>query len=359
MWFWEYVLYMYGQRYVLGQKVCPSGDLEPAYMNRNDQLLAYNATAASTTFATVTQTSAAETAGATDTSNTAQEKDDTPVAAIAGGVAGGVFALTAIAGFLIYYCCFIKKSRKARAERQTAEEQTNKEMQLRLQQHRDAPPDYTSPSHIPAPFHHSTDNSNSNNNNTYYAYTHPHEDQPPSPQELPIHSPNPNKSSPTHTRGPSELSADNTLSELETPDTTPKHHPGEFKQIPSAFVQTPPTEYTEEALHVRNGARGRGRRSRFVEMSPMGGVANGARDARSTDPVVARSAWVAPQDWGFYPPAVAEGGLRSQRGSRKGRGLGVDGVDDIMARMGRLERLDDQRAVRGGSKPCREDVGDT
>ncbi|KAH9868268.1 hypothetical protein J1614_007340 [Plenodomus biglobosus] len=119
---------------------CPNGHLEPAFINREDQLIAYHATDASTTLSTATQTATSRPSTIpANTAGTPNSKDDKHVAAIAGGTAGGVFVLTATAGLLIYYTCFIRKSRKAHAERLAAQDQTNKELQLQLQlqNHRD------------------------------------------------------------------------------------------------------------------------------------------------------------------------------------------------------------------------------
>ncbi|KAF2856586.1 hypothetical protein T440DRAFT_437420 [Plenodomus tracheiphilus IPT5] len=340
---------------------CPDGDLEPAIMNRDDQLIAYHATGGSTTLSTATKTFISATSSASSTGGTPQTKDSTPVAAIAGGTAGGVLALAIITGLLIYYCCFLKKSRKAHVERIAVEDQTNKELQWQLQQQRDAPPDYTTPTHTQPPYNHPT----------YYAYTHLQstQPQPPSPQELPIAqlSPLPHKSSPAHTPGPSELSGETTRSELGTPETSPKGRQGEFKQIPASFVLSPLTEFDEPVSGgmggggVRRASKGTGRQSRFVEMSPMSsmdGFEDGGLDKRgmqSASPMGVGSAWVAPQDWEFDASTKVVGG--NGRLTESQTGLGVDGVDDIMARMERLERLDDQRAARGGRRLPLRDLG--
>jgi hypothetical protein len=58
------------------------------------------------------RTSLAASATKDAASTVVPKKDGPPVAAIAGGAAGGVFALALIVGFLIYYFCYAKKSRK-------------------------------------------------------------------------------------------------------------------------------------------------------------------------------------------------------------------------------------------------------
>lgn len=42
----------------------------------------------------------------------------TPVAAVAGGAAGGAFAVALIIGFSIYYCYHVRKSRESKKERE-------------------------------------------------------------------------------------------------------------------------------------------------------------------------------------------------------------------------------------------------
>ncbi|KAI8937544.1 hypothetical protein NX059_005262 [Plenodomus lindquistii] len=335
---------------------CPDGDLEPAILNRPDLLSAYHATGASTTLSSATQTASSVSSTATGTGQVTAEKNSTPVAAIAGGTAGGVLALAAIAGGLIYYCCLVKRKKKRNAELKAAEEQTNKDLQMRFQHPRDAPPDYTTPPQTYPPY--TTDPT------SYYSYNHPSH---PAPQELPIDntssfsSPHMRKSSHTHThaRGPSELSADATLSELGSPetDTSPKARQGEFKQVPSPFVLSPLVEHEELV-----GSRGAGRKSRFIEMSPLSG-GDGFEDRMPMVSQSPASAWVAPRDWEFDSSQIAAdgGGYRGEReAGQGGYGLGVgglDGMDDIMARMERLERLDDQRAQRGGGRPRHKDIG--
>ncbi|CAN9269992.1 unnamed protein product [Alternaria alternata] len=105
------------------QSGCPDGDLEPAILNRQDQLSAYHATGGSTTISSATVTSSpssstsdasvnvANASSSTTTPGTtttftsatasAQAGEKTPVAAIAGGAAGGAFALAVVVGFVI------------------------------------------------------------------------------------------------------------------------------------------------------------------------------------------------------------------------------------------------------------------
>lgn len=84
-------------------------------MNRDDQRSAYHATGG-TTLSSATQTStatdASATASTTSTSAPVQPASKTPVATIVGGAVGGALVLAILAGLLIYYCCYAKKSRK-------------------------------------------------------------------------------------------------------------------------------------------------------------------------------------------------------------------------------------------------------
>jgi hypothetical protein len=118
--------------------VCASGNLEPAFVNRDDLRSAYgatgrpssissvrptiaslSATGRSSTFSeptTTTTTTTAATATRDAAAATITPKDRPPVAAIAGGAAGGALALAAVVGLLIYYFCHAKKSRKGHEE---------------------------------------------------------------------------------------------------------------------------------------------------------------------------------------------------------------------------------------------------
>lgn len=116
--------------------VCSSGNIEPAFLNREDLRIAYGATGGSSSASSTRPTSASTIATSrtnafsTTTSSTtiaatatrdaaaatSAPKDGPPVAAIAGGAAGGAFALAAVVGLLIYYFCHAKKSRKGHEE---------------------------------------------------------------------------------------------------------------------------------------------------------------------------------------------------------------------------------------------------
>lgn len=92
---------------------CPQGDLEPALLNREDLRIAYSATggptAAPTVLSTASPTSTAPPAVSPLPSVITQKKLN--VGAIA-GAAGGAVAFCAVVGFLIYYICHAKRSRR-------------------------------------------------------------------------------------------------------------------------------------------------------------------------------------------------------------------------------------------------------
>jgi uncharacterized protein HemX len=90
-------------------------------MNRADQLSAYQATGVSATSSALSTSTASNSAASTTNASTtsipsasaaAQAEHKPPIAAIAGGAAGGAFALAVIIGLVIYYVCFVKKSKK-------------------------------------------------------------------------------------------------------------------------------------------------------------------------------------------------------------------------------------------------------
>lgn len=317
------------------QMGCPDGDLEPAIMNRDDQLIAYHATGGSTTLTSATMTSTPAATSSTAATNASNEKDSTPVAAIVGGSVGGALAVFALIGILVYYCCFVKRSRQAHGERLPTVDQSFKpSSSLQLHQQQDAPPNYSSPNTALYP--------------SYYAYNHPNP-QPQPPQELPL-SPMSSTASQKHgqsqNRGPSELSAEtpSSPSELDTPEPSPQARHSDFKSIPPSLV--PDAGADHEALQRSPGAKGR--QSRFVELSPLREAGDARASTLHASPPRMKSAWVAPRDWGFRSPGSdgsgdgdREGVVSVARGPR--HGLGVQGLEDMMARM---QGLDEQSAVK-------------
>lgn len=321
-------------------------------MNRNDQLVAYQATGGSTS-STATQTATptassftttasvtASTTASASPSALAQTERKTPVAAIAGGAAGGALVLVLVIGLLIYYCCHAKKSRKRHTDAVTGPtslpalttgNDSDKPMDtVQVQQydgtssssfhsnsnlliHLTAPPNYTSPN----------PNNYSPHNQPYYTFAHTHQQPTELPSTYPTtpHSPS-LKSTYNYNNapGPSELPGQSRLSELETPEIEQQG----FATMPNI---------------LRPGSDGGSPRriSRRAVSSSDVGAGEGVNYRQS-----GRMDWSAPQDWHMSEERERERG--GQGAHVDERGLGMQGVDDIMARMERLERLDDQRA---------------
>jgi hypothetical protein len=96
---------------------CPPNDLTPAFLGTDNLKSAYGALSSganvtSTLATTASGTGSAATATKETAATAVPEKKDMPVGAIAGGVVGGVVVLAVIIGFVVYYCCHAKKSRK-------------------------------------------------------------------------------------------------------------------------------------------------------------------------------------------------------------------------------------------------------
>ncbi|CAN9179422.1 unnamed protein product [Alternaria alternata] len=331
------------------QSGCPDGDLEPAILNRQDQLSAYHATGGSTTISSATATSSPSsstsdapvnvanasssttTPGTTTTSTSAtasaQAEHKTPVAAIAGGAAGGAFALAVVVGFVVWCLCFRRKKGKNDGSGEGMEQRQDilpiggMTEDQQLQRHHihirtkptdhTAPPTYTSPNPgfdntfygHPSPLNQHSQSSYDPQDPRYIAYahhdpnyasdnpayhSHAHEWHTP-PQELPNSPPsNPtpaqfraHKSMYGHSRGPSELSGDGLRSELDSG--------GEVEP----------------------------------ESPVLGGMWKGDQGSRNrhvagseTPPQV----WMAPQDWasqGTKPTASNQQGLEERREERE------------------------------------------
>ncbi|CAN9245540.1 unnamed protein product [Alternaria sp. RS040] len=362
---------------------CPDGDLEPAILNRQDQLSAYHATGGSTTISSATATSSPSsstsdtsvnvanassstttpgtTATSTSATASAQAGEKTPVAAIAGGAAGGAFALAVVVGFVVWCLCFRRKKGKNDGSGEGMEQRQDilpiggMTEDQRSQRHHihirtkptdhTAPPTYTSPNpgfdntfyghpsplnqHSQSPYdpqdpryiayaHH--DPNYASDNHAYHS--HAHEWHTP-PQELPNSTPsNPtpaqfraHKSMYGHSRGPSELSGDGLRSELDSG--------GEVEP----------------------------------ESPVLGGMWKG--DQGSRDRHVAGSdtppqVWMAPQDWasrGTKPTAPNQQGPEERRGERepggKMRPYGLGVLDDAPQ----------ERYRKDGKGTGRSDVG--
>ncbi|KAF2192662.1 hypothetical protein K469DRAFT_621189 [Zopfia rhizophila CBS 207.26] len=118
---------------------CPKSDLEPAYLGDPNIMSQYSATGASTAARSSTatsrssrSTSTAATTLSSEISSTASpptsatpesavvtvesKSDNKPVAAIAGGAAGGGIGLAVIIGLLIYHILHAKRSRKEHSD---------------------------------------------------------------------------------------------------------------------------------------------------------------------------------------------------------------------------------------------------
>lgn len=100
---------------------CPDGDLTGAFVNKPKQLEAYSLTGfgMSSTSTTMTSKTATLEARTTSTGTVPQVTVTAsptpaakPIAAIAGGAAGGGVGLAIIIGLLIYYICHAKRSRQ-------------------------------------------------------------------------------------------------------------------------------------------------------------------------------------------------------------------------------------------------------
>ncbi|KAL6150909.1 hypothetical protein ACJQWK_10754 [Exserohilum turcicum] len=227
------------------QSGCPDGDLEPAILNRDDQRSAYHATGASTSSSTPTNSIAPSPA-----THSKHPDNGVPVAAIAGGAAGGAFALASIVGLMIWCLCIRRRNKAKRADHDETSQAGFPGTHVRNKS-ADAPPSYnTSPnpnstpdfySHSHAFSHH---NPNPNAATAYPPYTHQDAyfsatpqngtytaahhfaPAPAPPQELAPTSPSTTPKTPAqfrvhksmygHVRGPSELRGDEAASELET-----------------------------------------------------------------------------------------------------------------------------------------------
>jgi hypothetical protein len=100
---------------------CDRSNLTGAYLGTEDLRSAYGAISTSgssistrpsmtpSAMSSATMTSAATPTSVADATATPKKE---PVAAIAGGAAGGALTLAAVVGLLIYYFCHAKKSRK-------------------------------------------------------------------------------------------------------------------------------------------------------------------------------------------------------------------------------------------------------
>ena len=91
-----------------------------------------------------------------------------------------------------------------------------------------------------------------------------------------------------------------------------------------------------------------------MELHPLADGGEAPASVVHPSPPRMKSAWVAPRDWGFRSSGSdgeggREGVVSEARGP--GYGLGVQGVEDIMARM---ERLEEQRAEKKERKTVKE-----
>jgi hypothetical protein len=375
-------------------------DLEPARMNQPDQLSRYHATGGSTapTSVSSTSTTSASAVSTTTTSITsvpspsasAQAEHKTPVAAIAGGAAGGAFALAAIIGLVIYYMCFVKKSRKGHADtlerRQSlsatgmtetamkssdGEHSIPKTCQTPLTDTLAAPPSYSSPNpnintfYNPLSQHPHPQDSDPRyvtyaHHDPNYPNQHPHNWQPP-PQELPVINappfPGSHKSMYGHRRGPSELSGDHPRSELESGSGTsqggswkadkrktmyqPMASPRSPQGMASSPMMSPMIEkHNDTNIGVGSPVSPPAQRHEFDSQGNPGMTESGA------GPAVMTQNWMAPRDW--EPPTQGRGERLDVRNGEEGdggaQGLGMldvpDGVDGVQ------ERLDIQKAER-------------
>ncbi|KAL5119496.1 hypothetical protein ACEQ8H_002561 [Pleosporales sp. CAS-2024a] len=173
-----------------------------------------------------------------------------PVAAIAGGVVGGLFAVAVIAGLLTYYCYHAKKSRAGNEGIGENRQYTTPGMDMYQNEAGGArpqvdPPGYVSPK--PKYLHRS---------HVGHHYTQqPYYNPTPEPQELPVE---PThfviKSGTAHKRNVSELSGDSTRrSELESPQLL------HFASLPSSphgsmpdGWQSPPGARTVKSVVARS-----------------------------------------------------------------------------------------------------------
>ncbi|EOA81461.1 uncharacterized protein SETTUDRAFT_35296 [Exserohilum turcica Et28A] len=184
------------------QSGCPDGDLEPAILNRDDQRSAYHATGASTSSSTPTNSIAPSPA-----THSKHPDNGVPVAAIAGGAAGGAFALASIVGLMIWCLCIRRRNKAKRADHDETSQAGFPGTHVRNKSADDA---YFSATP---------------QNGTYTA-AHHFAPAPAPPQELAPTSPSTTPKTPAqfrvhksmygHVRGPSELRGDEAASELET-----------------------------------------------------------------------------------------------------------------------------------------------
>lgn len=231
---------------------CAGDGLVPAFLGNDFQKQQYGAVAGSSTssaassgtatvarastFATIaTASPSTNPTSAAQTSPAAiQHKDGPSVAAIAGGAAGGAFAIALVIGLLIYYFCHAKKSRRGHEETVVRRESDMAAMgatPITVQGKGygsetymgspDAPPSYMSP----------------NPNDYYGAHAQPHAGRYhqyiPEPQEMPCDTQATGmvgfSGKPVgHQRNMSELSGDTAIrSEMESPHVGAKSTPVE------------------------------------------------------------------------------------------------------------------------------------
>ncbi len=91
---------------------CPDGSLEPAYVNRGDQMSAYQVTGGSTTASATAIVTASPNPQVSQVSGGGKSN----VAVIAGAAGGGGLVLAIIIALVVFCMCRRRKAKKARAD---------------------------------------------------------------------------------------------------------------------------------------------------------------------------------------------------------------------------------------------------